>query len=336
MPHYKVLLIEPDPLARVYFSRLLTEHFATDTASQKESALELITSRGPYAVFVLDLASLEQEGADFLSRLELENPDVVTVLICDPATMAPDRLSSLQARAFRILSRDCSPAALVRTIRQAIEHHQGGGPGHDPHQVLSQEEKKFFALLAGATAASGPANGAAATDGLDVGDGMHSAFPPFDSRNMFRKTLAQAKRSSIPLGVLTVGPVRSTPQAEEAVSDSSSFPDSSSFIDAFQAQLLSRLRQADSLWRFNSEELTVLLWNVSGPEGLEKVAADILKIHADLVRQAQVPADRLDVRIGASLFPQHGEDADALIEKAARAKLSVKTGKVWSFRLSAA
>ena len=147
---------------------------------------------------------------------------------------------------------------------------------------------------------------------------------------MFKKTLAQAKRSSVPLGVLTVGLVRSTPQGEQPV------PDGSPFIDAFQAQLLSRLRQADSLWRFNPEELTVLLWNVSGPEGLEKVAADILKIHADLDRQGQVPENPLDVRIGASLFPQHGEDADALIEKAARARLSVTTDKSWSFRLSAA
>ncbi len=330
MPHYKVLLIEPDPLARVYFSKLLTEHFSTDTASQKESALELISSRGPYAVFVLDLSSLEQEGDDFLSRLEQENPDVVTVLICDPDTATPDRLSNLQSRAFRILSRDCSPAALVRTVRQAIEHHQGGGLNHDAHQVLTKEEKRFFALLADATAASGPANGAAPTEGLRVGGDTHAPAQPFDSRSMFDKTLAQAKRSSVPLGVLTVGLVGSTPQGEQSV------PDGSPFIDAFQTQLLSRLRQADSLWRFNPEELTVLLWNVSGPEGLEKVAADILKIHADLVRQGQVPENRLDVRIGASLFPQHGEDADALIEKAARARLSVKTDKDWSFRLSAA
>ncbi len=81
------------------------------------------------------------------------------------------------------------------------------------------------------------------------------------------------------------------------------------------ARLRSVVRESDSVARLGGDEFVLVVRNVAGPEALVQVAE---KIRHAVCRPFVVEANthELSVSIGASLFPLHGEDCDALLSAA--------------------
>jgi len=81
-------------------------------------------------------------------------------------------------------------------------------------------------------------------------------------------------------------------------------------------RLASRLREVDTVARLGGDEFTVLLDDIAHPEDAARVAREIIN---DLSKSWQLPnygEVRIGVSIGISLYPQHGETPEILLQHA--------------------
>jgi diguanylate cyclase (GGDEF)-like protein/PAS domain S-box-containing protein len=82
------------------------------------------------------------------------------------------------------------------------------------------------------------------------------------------------------------------------------------------SRLTGRLRDVDMVARLGGDEFVVLLGSIAMPEDAARVAGDIV---ADLSRSFKLSQSDevwIGVSIGISLFPQHGDSAEVLLEQA--------------------
>ena len=121
----RVLLVddEPDLLAGMVRS-LRSEHFELTTAPGPEEALEMLRSRGPYAVIVSDLRMPVMDGVVLLAQARKLAPDTVRVLF----TGAPDLDRAIAAinegAIFRFLTKPCSRIMMAVTLKTCVEQYE--------------------------------------------------------------------------------------------------------------------------------------------------------------------------------------------------------------------
>jgi diguanylate cyclase (GGDEF)-like protein len=100
------------------------------------------------------------------------------------------------------------------------------------------------------------------------------------------------------------------------------------------ARLLGAVREEDTVARLGGDEFMIALWQVTGLDDTAKVAAKLI----DVVAQ---PYDieghtvTITISAGASIYPVHGEDADALMKSADHALYEAKHAGKNTYRLSA-
>ncbi len=101
-----------------------------------------------------------------------------------------------------------------------------------------------------------------------------------------------------------------------AVNDSLGHQAGDALLQQVAARITTRLREVDLVARLGGDEFIVLLEDISHPNDAARVAEDII---ADLSKPFQL-AQSDDVRIGASigisLYPQHGSNAEILLDHA--------------------
>jgi diguanylate cyclase (GGDEF)-like protein len=91
------------------------------------------------------------------------------------------------------------------------------------------------------------------------------------------------------------------------------------------------VRPRDHVVRLGGDEFVVVLEHLDGPGDVEHVAARLLASFRDGFH-LQHATHVLNASIGISLFPQHGDDAQTLLQNADIAMYSVKTEGKGSFR----
>jgi diguanylate cyclase (GGDEF)-like protein len=98
-------------------------------------------------------------------------------------------------------------------------------------------------------------------------------------------------------------------------------------LQAIGPRLRDILRDADSIARFGGDEFAVLLPGAASADSAMRVAS---KIEATLSRPFMLKGLTLDVEasIGISIFPDHGNDADTLIQRADVAMYMAKEGHI--------
>jgi two-component system cell cycle response regulator len=98
-------------------------------------------------------------------------------------------------------------------------------------------------------------------------------------------------------------------------------------------RLLGAVREEDTVARLGGDEFMIALWHVNGLEDTAKVAAKLI----DVVAQPyDIEGRQVTVTIsaGASIFPQHGEDADGLMKSADVALYEAKRSGKNTYRLA--
>src|SRR5215472_17365310 len=77
----KVLIVDDDDLFLACFQRMLSRHFALDTASGPSEALHAISTKGPYAVIVSDMRMPGMKGQELLTKAKELMPDTIGILL---------------------------------------------------------------------------------------------------------------------------------------------------------------------------------------------------------------------------------------------------------------
>lgn len=150
----------------------------------------------------------------------------------------------------------------------------------------------------------------------------HDALTGLPNRALFgdrlEQALAAARRRGSHLAVLFIDLDRF-----KAVNDNHGHDAGDQVLVQLGARLKGAVRDADSVARLGGDEFTVLLPEVSGEEGALAVADKILE-----TTRAPYRCGALDLvvtaSVGISLFPQHGDDAEALMKRADDAMYRVK------------
>jgi len=98
-------------------------------------------------------------------------------------------------------------------------------------------------------------------------------------------------------------------------------------------RLLGAVREEDTVARLGGDEFMIALWHVNGLEDTGKVAAKLI----DVVAQPyDIDGNSVTITIsaGASIYPDHGQDADALMKSADVALYEAKRGGKNTYRLA--
>jgi len=110
----------------------------------------------------------------------------------------------------------------------------------------------------------------------------------------------------------------------KAVNDSLGHLAGDELLQQVAARITTRLREVDMVARLGGDEFIVLLEDIAHPEDAARVAEEII---ADLSKPfcvAQCEDIQIGVSIGISLYPQHGENIDILMDHADAALYQAK------------
>jgi EAL domain-containing protein (putative c-di-GMP-specific phosphodiesterase class I) len=115
-----VLLVDDDDSVTRSLARMLaTEPFAVITTNHPTEALDILKAQ-PVDVIVSDENMPELSGADLLSRIRADHPDVVRVLLTGENDIRAAASAVNDGGVFRFLLKPCQRQLLVSTLHDAV------------------------------------------------------------------------------------------------------------------------------------------------------------------------------------------------------------------------
>ncbi len=110
----------------------------------------------------------------------------------------------------------------------------------------------------------------------------------------------------------------------KAVNDSLGHLAGDELLQQVAARITARLRDVDMVARLGGDEFIVLLEDIAHPEDAARVAEDIIADLSKLFCVAQDEDVQIGVSIGISLYPQHGDSPEILMDHADAALYQAK------------
>ncbi len=119
----KILCVDDEPNVLRALVRTLSEEFEVDTAEGGESALAMIATTS-YSVIVSDMRMPNMNGATLLANVRERQPLAVRVLLTGQTDMAAAIAAVNDGAIFRLLTKPCPPATIVKALHAAAEQHR--------------------------------------------------------------------------------------------------------------------------------------------------------------------------------------------------------------------
>ncbi len=102
----------------------------------------------------------------------------------------------------------------------------------------------------------------------------------------------------------------------KAVNDSLGHQAGDALLQQVAARITGRLREVDLVARLGGDEFVVLLEDIAHPDDAARVAEDIIADLSKPFKLVQNDDVRIGASIGISLYPQHGDSAEMLLDHA--------------------
>jgi response regulator RpfG family c-di-GMP phosphodiesterase len=120
----EILFVDDEPNLLEGIRRQLRREFSLTTASGGQAALELITSKGPFAVIVSDMRMPVMDGIQLLRKVQEISPDSIRMMLTGNADVSTAVKAVNEGRIFRFLSKPCPPAALRQALEAALQQYR--------------------------------------------------------------------------------------------------------------------------------------------------------------------------------------------------------------------
>ena len=120
----RVLFVDDEPNVLDGIRRQLRNRVDLETATSAAAGLELIESRGPFAVVVSDMRMPEMDGARFLSRVNELAPESVRMVLTGQADLDSTIKAVNEGRIFRFLLKPCDSETLLGVVKTGIEQYR--------------------------------------------------------------------------------------------------------------------------------------------------------------------------------------------------------------------
>jgi response regulator RpfG family c-di-GMP phosphodiesterase len=120
----KILLVDDDSNALSGYRRILSHDFHLETALGGVEAMKLVAEKGPYAVVVSDMRMPGMDGVQLLSKIKIESPNTVRVMLTGCADMDTAIDAINQGAIFRFLNKPCSKEMMAKTLTAALVQYR--------------------------------------------------------------------------------------------------------------------------------------------------------------------------------------------------------------------
>jgi DNA-binding NarL/FixJ family response regulator len=120
----RVLFVDDEPNVLDGIRRQLRNRLDVETAIGAAAGLELIESKGPFAVVVSDMRMPEMNGARFLARVNEIAPDTVRMVLSGQADLDSTVAAVNEGHIFRFLMKPCDPDKLIQAITAGIDQYK--------------------------------------------------------------------------------------------------------------------------------------------------------------------------------------------------------------------
>ena len=239
-----------------------------------------------------------------------------------PAPTGPDDDAAGAATAASTLARvqgkvAAARALLVRLLQEVAVAESRLGQPADSDLLAANEALLVAALLGQADAEDSARQLAAAAQSADV-DSLTRLPNRAQLTGHLTRAMAQAQRHGTRLAVLFLDI-----DNFKAINDTLGHGAGDAVLQRVAHCLVGAVREADTVSRYGGDEFVILLDSVGQPADVVRVAATInAALDAPALVRDQVL--RLSVSIGISLYPDDGDAAEALIQRADDAMYAAK------------
>lgn len=165
----KILFVDDDENLLAAIQRTLRKQFVFDTALGGLPALELLRTKGPYALIVSDMSMPGMNGSEFLERARRVAPDTVRIMLTGNADQQTAIDAVNRGHVFRFLSKPCPPDTLVPAIEHGLKHYQ----------LLRTERELLEGTLTGSVKMMSEVLGMVAPDALGRGQRLRDSMRTF-------------------------------------------------------------------------------------------------------------------------------------------------------------
>lgn len=115
-----ILLVDDEQAILDGLRRQLRKKFTVHTALSGAAALELLATES-VAVVVSDMRMPEMDGATFLSKVRVQHPDMVRILLTGQADTQSAIAAVNEGSIYRFLTKPCPPDVIVDELTSAVE-----------------------------------------------------------------------------------------------------------------------------------------------------------------------------------------------------------------------
>ncbi len=120
----RVLFVDDEPNVLDGIRRQLRNRVSIETATGAAAGLEMIQSKGPFAVVVSDMRMPEMDGARFLARVNQLAPETVRMVLSGQADLDSTLAAVNEGHVFRFLMKPCDADTLLGVINLGIEQYR--------------------------------------------------------------------------------------------------------------------------------------------------------------------------------------------------------------------
>jgi response regulator RpfG family c-di-GMP phosphodiesterase len=119
-----ILLVDDDRQILDGYRRSLRGEFLMDTVPSGQEALNLIESKGPYAVVISDMRMPGMDGVELLRRVKSLSPETVRIMLTGNADQDSAVEAINEGNIFRFLNKPCEKEKMAKTITAALVQHR--------------------------------------------------------------------------------------------------------------------------------------------------------------------------------------------------------------------
>ena len=119
-----LLCVDDEPLVLEGLTLHLRRGFALTTATSGAAGLELLKTKGPFAIVMSDMRMPGMSGAEFLSKVREGWSDTVRVLLTGQSDLPSAIAAVNEGQIFRFLTKPCPPEVLLAALGAAAKQHE--------------------------------------------------------------------------------------------------------------------------------------------------------------------------------------------------------------------
>lgn len=119
-----ILIVDDDADVLAFYQDYLGRQFTVDTALSGAQALDLLRTRGPYAVMVADRNMPEMDGIEVLERCSQIAPDTARIMLTGDADVHTAIEAINKGHISQFLTKPCPPEMFAAAIDTGVKQHK--------------------------------------------------------------------------------------------------------------------------------------------------------------------------------------------------------------------